>query len=136
MRPLSFLIVFRGNESGSWILPTTGNFSILARCFTDLVIQPGRKRNEYSAFCQMVGAASSDGPIAVYICGRGYATYNNYAHVIENGQRFLIRCTDARTEALLGNSLENIHEMDVHIERILSRSKAKKRMNRPELAAR
>lgn len=100
-------------------------FSILDRRFTDLVIQPGRKRNEYSAFCQMVDAASSDGSIAVYICDRGYASYNNYAHVIENGQRFLIRCTDVKTEALLGHSLENIREMDVHVERILSRSKAK-----------
>lgn len=110
-------------------------FSILDRRFTDLVIQPGRKRNEYSAFCQMVDAADSGGPMAVYICDRGYASYNNYAHVIENGQCFLIRCTDVKTEALLGHSLENIREMDVHVERILSRSKAKKRMSRPELAA-
>ncbi len=37
--------------------------------------------------------------------------------------------------ALLGRSLENIPEMDVHVERILSRSKAKKRMSRLEIAA-
>lgn len=110
-------------------------FSILDRRFTDLVIQPGRKRNEYSAFCQMVDTAGSGGPTAVYICDRGYASYNNYAHAIENGQYFLIRCTDVKTEALLGHSLEKIREMDVHVERILSRSKAIKRMSRPELAA-
>lgn len=110
-------------------------FSILDRRFTNLVIQPGRKRNEYSAFCQMVDGADSNGPTAVYICDRGYASYNNYAHVIENGQCFLIRCTDVKTEALLGYSLKNIRQMDVHVERILSRSKAKKRMSRPELAA-
>ena len=109
-------------------------FSILDRRFTDLVIQPGRKRNEYSAFCQMVDAAGSGGPTVVYICDRGYASYNNYAHAIENGQYFLIRCTDVKTEALLGHSLEKIREMDVHVECILSRSKAIKRMSRPELA--
>ena len=39
-------------------------YSILDRRFIDLVIQPGRKRNEYSAFCQMADAAgpAGDGP--------------------------------------------------------------------------
>lgn len=61
-------------------------YSILDRCFTDLVIQPGRKRNEYSAFCQMVAAVgprTAGSPASVYICDRGYASYNNFAHVIE-----------------------------------------------------
>lgn len=60
-------------------------FSILDKKFTDLVIQPGRKRNEYSAFCQMVDQCDAQNPI-IYLCDRGYASYNNFAHVIENGQ--------------------------------------------------
>ena len=109
-------------------------YSILDKRFTDLVIQPARKRNEYCAFCQMVDAAGSGGPAAVYIGDRGYASYNNYAHVIENGQYFLIRCTDVKTKRLLGRSLEGVKEMDVHVERILTRSQSKKNRQRPELA--
>lgn len=45
-------------------------FSILDKRFTDLVIQPGRKRNEYSAFCQMVDSAGRSGSV-IYICDRG-----------------------------------------------------------------
>ncbi len=71
--------------------------SILDRRFADLAIQPGRKRNEYSAFCQMVDAAGSGCPAAVHICDRGYAPYNNFAHAIENRQHFLVRCTDKKT---------------------------------------
>ena len=100
-------------------------YSILDRHLTDLVIQPGRKRNEYSAFCQMVDAADH-GSLAVYICDRGYASYNNFAHVIENGQYFLILCTDKKTEGILGFSLKGIREMDFHADRILTRSQSKK----------
>ena len=58
-------------------------FSILDKKFTDLVIQPGRKRNEYSAFCQMADRCDAPNPV-IYLCDRGYASYNNFAHVIEN----------------------------------------------------
>ncbi len=109
-------------------------YSILDRRFTDMVIQPGRKRNEYSAFCQMVDAAGSGGPAAVYIGDRGYASYNNFAHVIENRQYFLIRCTDKKTEGILGRSLQDVKEMDLHVERILTRSQSKKKRKHPELA--
>ena len=102
-------------------------YSILDRRFNDLVIQPGRKRNEYSAFCEMVDSADSAGPASIYICDRGYASYNNFAHVIEKGQFFLIRCTDKKTESILGYSLDNVKEIDCHVERILTRSQAKKK---------
>lgn len=106
-------------------------FSILDKKFTDLLIQPARKRNEYSAFCQMVDRTETDIPI-IYICDRGYASYNDFAHVVEHNQFFLIRCTDAKTEKILGFSLEGAKELDYHIDRILSRSQSKKKRLQPE----
>ena len=108
-------------------------FSIMDKKFIDLLIQPARKRNEYSAFCQMVDHAQPDVP-NIYICDRGYASYNDFAHVMEHGQFFLIRCTDAKTEKLLGFSLDGIKELDYHVERILSRSQSKKKCLHPERA--
>lgn len=108
-------------------------YSILDRRFTDLVIQPSRKRNEYSAFCQMVDAADKADPPTIYFCDMGYASYNNFAHVIENRQYFLIRCNDKKAEGILGYSLDDIRELDCHVDRILSRSQSKKKMTRPEL---
>lgn len=108
-------------------------FSILDKKFIDLLIQPARKRNEYSAFCQMVDRNRTDTPV-IYLCDRGYASYNNFAHVIENGQLFLIRCTDAKTENILGFPLERVKELDYHVDRILSRSQSKKKRLHPELA--
>lgn len=107
-------------------------YSILDRRFTDLIIQPCRKRNEYSAFCQMVDAADVNNPKTVYFCDMGYASYNNFAHVIEHDQYFLIRCNDKRTSGILGFSLDDIKELDVHVNRILSRTQSKKKHSRPE----
>ena len=86
-------------------------FSVLDKKFTDLLIQPARKRNEYSAFCQMVDRSESDTPV-IYLCDRGYASYNAFAHVIENGQFFVMRCTDDKTEKILGFPLDNIRQLD------------------------
>ena len=65
-------------------------FSVFDKKFTDLIVQPGRKRNEYSAFCQMVARAETDVPV-IYLADRGYASYNDFAHVIEKEQFFAIR---------------------------------------------
>ena len=109
-------------------------FSILDRRFTNLVIQPGRKRNEYSAFCEMVDAAGSSCPPTIYFADMGYASYNNFAHVIENGQFFLIRCNDKRLSGILGRPVDGLKEIDMRVDRILTRSQAKKKRLHPELS--
>ena len=111
-------------------------YSILDRRFTNLVIQPGRKRNEYAAFCEMVDAAGSNEPSTVYFADMGYASYNNFAHVIEKGQFFLIRCNDKRLCGILGRPVDGLREMDCHVDRILTRTQSKKKFSRPEFSDR
>lgn len=101
------------------------------------VIQSGCKRNEYSAFCQMVDSAghhTADSPAAVYICDRGYTSYNNFIHVMENGPYFLSRCTDKKTEGISGHSLEEGKALDTHVGRVLPRSQSIKKREHPQLA--
>ncbi len=111
-------------------------YSILDRRITNLVVQPGRKRNEYAAFCELVDAAGNDGTPTVYFADMGYASYNNFAHVIENGQFFLIRCNDKRLKGILGHSVAGLKEMDTWVQRILIRTQSKKKYSRPELSER
>ena len=106
-------------------------YSILDKQFLDVLIQPARKRNEYRAFCDMVDRVKNDYP-TIYIADRGYASYNDFAHVLEKQQYFLIRCTDAKTSKLLGFPLDGIKELDYHVNRILCRTKAKKKFKHPE----
>lgn len=106
-------------------------YSIMDRRFNDLVIQPARKRNEYSAFCEMTDASDADPYSTIYLCDRGYASYNNFAHVIEKKQFFVIRCTDRKTESILGFPLVDMNELDYHVDRILSRSQATRKRLQP-----
>lgn len=107
-------------------------FSILDRRFLDLVIQPGRKQNEYAAFCQLVDAAGHSPSPIIYLADMGFASYNNFAHVIENGQFFLIRCNDSRLEGILGHPVDGLREMDCRVDRILSRTHSRKKHSRPD----
>lgn len=109
-------------------------YSILDRRFTNLAVQPSRKCNEYAAFCELVDAAGNDGTPTVYFADMGYASYNNFAHVIENGQFFLIRCNDKRLGGILGYPVDGLKEMDIQVQRILTRTQSKKKHSRPELS--
>lgn len=109
-------------------------FSMLDRRFTDVLIQPARRRNEYDAFCKMVDSAGRPQNPAIYFADMGYASYNNFAHVIENSQYFLIRCNDKRASGILGFALDGVKELDWHADLILSRSQSKKKRLHPEKA--
>lgn len=109
-------------------------YSILDRRFTDIVVQPGRKRNEYAAFCQMVDSVGKDDPPTVFFADMGYASYNDFAHVVENGHFFLIRCNDRRLSGILGLPVYDLGEMECRVDRILTRTQSKKLRSRPELS--
>lgn len=109
-------------------------FSLLDKRFTDILVQPARKRNEYSAFCSMVDSADIPEHSKVIFFGdRGYTSYNNFAHVIEKGQYFLIRCNDKRASGMMGYPVDTLPAFDEDISLILTRSKAVSKYSRPEL---
>ena len=109
-------------------------FSILDRRFTNILVQPARKRNEYSAFCSMVDSADISAYSKIIFFGdRGYASYNNFAHVIEKNQYFLIRCNDKRASGMLGYPVDMLPGFDENVHLILTRSKAAKKYSRPEM---
>lgn len=108
------------------------SYSINDHRYTDLIIQPGRKRNEYDACCQLIDRMGSDGPTAIIMGDRGFASYNTYAHAYNSGHYFMFRITDKRLEGILGHSLDNVREMDGWHDVILSRSQAKKKRLQPD----
>lgn len=108
-------------------------FSLLDKRFTNILVQPARKRNEYSAFCSMVDSADvSENSKIIFFGDRGYASYNNFAHVIEKKQYFLIRCNDKRASGMLGYPVDTLSVFDENINLILTRSKAVQKYSRPE----
>jgi len=68
-------------------------YDLQRKIYTDALVQVSKKGNEHKAFTTMVDRDDSHIP-TVYIADRGFESYNNMAHVIEKGQKFLIRVKD------------------------------------------
>ena len=88
-------------------------YDIQRRVYIDAIVQPSRCGNEHKAFIAMVDRDSSDTP-TIYIADRGYESYNNMAHIIEKGQKFLIRVRDSKKNSIIsGLNPSDQDEFDV-----------------------
>jgi len=103
------------------------------RTYTDAVIQPSKKKNEYSAFCSLIDGCRTDQGIPLFIADRGFPSYNMFAHAKEKGVSFLVRAKDLYVERLLGSSLSDLdNEFDITVDRIVTRSTTVKDRTCPE----
>lgn len=75
------------------LLHINAMYDLCENIYVDAIIQKSYKKNEHKAFITMVDRYSADIP-TIFICDRGYESYNNMAHVQEKGQFFLIRIRD------------------------------------------
>jgi hypothetical protein len=106
-------------------------YDILNKRYLDCVIQPGRNKNEFQAFCDLVDRYPYEGT-PIFIADRGFASYNAVAHALEKGVLFLIRSKDVNTKRLLAlDGLSDLIDTDAHV--ILSRTQSKKKRKHPEL---
>ena len=110
-------------------------YDLLNKAYTDAVIQPMRKRNEFAALYELIDRhAPRNGTVPVFIADRGFHAYNVFAHAIENGAFFVIRATDTKMQRLLGADLPKEEEFDIRVTRHLTRSHSKKKYFHPESA--
>ena len=110
-------------------------FDLISKRYTDCVIQPIRKKNEFRALCTLIdNHPSISNSTPIFIADRGFHSMNVFAHAIEHKAYFLIRATDIKTTRLLGaDRPEGQESFDVSIQRILTRSQAKNKHLHPEL---
>ena len=98
-------LVSEGHSSkGFYSLHINAFYDLDRNMYTGALLQPVHKKDEFRAFCSMADA--SRGPPSmkdIYIGDRGYCSYNNMAHIIENGQFFLFRTKDVLSKGLVGN---------------------------------
>ncbi|SEQ70832.1 IS4 family transposase [Butyrivibrio sp. TB] len=110
-------------------------FELLSKRYTDCIVQPIRKKNEFQALCDLIDRhhyVPDQKPI--FIADRGFHSFNVFAHAIEHNAYFLIRATDIKTQRLLGADYIFTEDgFDISINRILTRSQSKKKRQHPEL---
>ena len=101
--------------------------------FTDAIIQPCKKRNEFSAVCDLIDNCTFDGGKPLFITDRGFPSFNMFSHAKEKGISFLSRANDRYVERLLREDMPDISkEYDVTIERIITRSHTNKQRTYPD----
>ena len=72
------------SANGVYSMHLNAFYDLDTHTYTDALIQPVRCKNEFSAFCDIVDRRDVvGGRKNVYIGDRGYCSYNNMAHVVE-----------------------------------------------------
>lgn len=117
-----------GNSAkGVYSMHLNAFYDLATHTYTDALIQPVRRKNEFGAFCDMVDRHEvPEGKKNVYIGDRGYCSYNNMAHVLEQNQFFMFRAKDIRSKGLVGNfdfPGEESFDIDVRVTLVRSHSK-------------
>lgn len=103
-------------------------YDLTTHTYTDALLQPVHNKNEFGAFCDMVDRHEIlEGSKNVYIGDRGYFSYNNMAHVIEQDQFFLFRTKDIHSKGLVGNfDFPEDESFDINVKVTLVRSHSRK----------
>ena len=120
------------SKKGFNSLHTISLYDLLSRRYLDVVIQPGRHKNEFAALCQLIDRYIYGG-CPIFVADRGFASHNVFAHALEKGCFFAIRAKDVNTRRLLAaDSLPQ--QIDKWVDVIFTRSNSKKKRLPPELA--
>jgi len=119
----------RGNNE----IHIVASYRITDHMFTDAVIQPCKKKNEYSAICDIIDNSTFDGGTPIFLADRGFPSYNVFAHAKEKGVFFLVRTKDIYMERLLRDDVpRGREEFDVTVDRIITRSQSKSKRSLPD----
>lgn len=93
-----------GNSiKGAYSIHINAFYDLDTHTYTDALLQPVHHKDEFRAFCTIVDRHPiSPSSKNVYIGDRGYCSYNNMAHVIQNDLYFLFRTKDIHQKGLVG----------------------------------
>lgn len=116
------------SAKGFYSMHLNAFFDLKKHIYTDAVIQPVHQKDEFKAFCNMVDRHEIySGTKNVYIGDRGYCSYNNMAHVMEQGQYFIFRTKDIHSKGLVANfDFPNEDSFDIKVDVTLVRSHSRK----------
>ena len=126
--PEEYLVNEGHSAKGFYSMHLNAFYDFQKHTYSDALIQSVHKKDEFSAFCEMVDrhqliADTKD----VFIGDRGYCSYNNMAHVIEKEQYFLFRTKDIHSKGLVGNfDFPSEESFDIEVNVTLVRSHKKK----------
>lgn len=125
-----YLVSEGHSAKGFYSMHLNALYDLEQHTYTDAVIQPVHKKNEFGAFCTMIDRHNLlPGIIYIFIGDRGYCSYNNMAHVMEKGQYFLFRAKDINSRGLVhGFDFPEEDSFDITVNVTLVRTHSKKKL--------
>jgi hypothetical protein len=121
------------NGTGYYAFHLNTMYDLCSRIYVDALIQPEKQMNEKRAITDMVDRSHIDGKVIV-IAGRGYESYNIFAHIERKGWNYLIRVKNVDSNAILsGLTLPEEDEFDIQIQRVLTRKQTKEVKTSPAI---
>lgn len=111
-----------GDKKGYNQLHLNALQDVLNGFYVDAHLDPDKKTHERSAFIRMVDRNYVRVP-TIYLCDRGYEGWNVFAHLIESGQKFVIRLKDDDSNGIISTykfDYDENHEFDQYIETTLT----------------
>ena len=119
------------SKKGFNSIHTVSLFNLVSKRYLDVLIQPGRLKNEFAALCQLIDRYLYGG-CPIFVADRGSASYNVFAHALEKGVYFVIRAKDVNVKRILGCTGLPA-QLDQWNQVILTRSRARNKRLHPEL---
>ena len=100
-------------------------YDLKRKIYTDAIIQGSKKENERRALVNMVDRDEECVP-TIYIADRGYESYNVMAHIVEKGQKFLIRVKDIGGNGVASRlKMQYEGAFDIDVSLLLTRKQTK-----------
>lgn len=103
-------------------------YDLQSRTYTGGTIEPVNSYNEKDAFLKCIdNYEAPEGEKALFLADRNFESYNIIAHMIENGQYFIIRAKDVGSNGILRDiEVPKANCWDIRITIEITRSKSKK----------
>lgn len=124
----SYYISGGHSAKGFYSMHLNALYDLQHHVYTDALIQPIHEKDEFSAFCSLVDKQTTLPDVKnIYIGDRGYCSYNNMAHVLEQNQFFLLRTKDIFSKGLVQNfNFPDTDSFDIDVTVTVVRSHSKK----------
>lgn len=126
-------VVRNGNHIGYNAYHLNASYDLLEHTYDDVILQGEAHLNENYAFNKLIDRYDKEK--AIFIADRGYESYNSFVHVINSGQKFLVRIKDIHspTSMARGMHLNADGEFDIDVCRTLTTKQTKETKEHPEL---
>ncbi|MBR5289486.1 MAG: IS4 family transposase [Erysipelotrichaceae bacterium] len=127
------LLKFNQSDKSYSAFHMNASYDLLERTYDDLIIQGQAQMNENEAFFQLVDRYK--GNKAIFIADRNYESFNGFEHVVQSGNKYLIRVKDIGSKTSITQSFGPFEdtEFDIDVSSLLTRRNTNHIKAHPEI---